>query len=219
MTAQFRRHIPVSSLQDYVQGKPFSFVYQQGTSQLVTGRRSGLFVQDEMRVRPGLSIALGLRYDWQNYISNPRTLLRVSHSLRSGEIQEGRISRWGRDLLRDYRQAAIADVLRFNGQNLTTDRPLASDLSKPITAGGVAQTLPDSIVRFAPDLRLPYNLQYSFGVETQLQKSTTFTATYVGMRGFDLFRSRDLNAPLPPLYVQRPDPEIGTLREIESAGT
>jgi hypothetical protein len=65
---------------------------------------------------------------------------------------------------------------------------------------------------------LPYNLQYSFGVETQLQKSTTFTATYVGMRGFDLFRSRDLNAPLPPLYVQRPTPEIGTLREVESDG-
>src|SRR5256886_12175606 len=38
-----------------------------------------------------------------------------------------------------------------------------------------------------------------------------------------LFRSRDLNAPLPPfrvppLNVQRPNPEIGTLREIESEG-
>ena len=35
-----------------------------------------------------------------------------------------------------------------------------------------------------------------------------------------MFRSRDLNAPLPPLYLQlqRPNPEIGTLREIESEG-
>jgi hypothetical protein len=85
-------------------------------------------------------------------------------------------------------------------------------------SGGVTQILPSSIVRFAPDLRLPFSLQFTTSVETQLQKSTTLTASYIGIRGFDLFRSRDINAPLPPLYIQRPDPEIGTLREIESTG-
>src|SRR6266404_3927625 len=109
-------------------------------------------------------------------------------------------------------------MLRFNGQTLRQIVFSNPSYPNPFMVGGVAQTFPSSIVRFAPDLRLPYDLQYSFGVETQLQKSTTFTATYVGMRGFDLFRSRDLNAPLPPLYIQRPDPEIGTLREIESGG-
>jgi len=70
-----------SSLEDYLQGRPFSFVQQQGTSQLVYCRKRWVFfAQDEMRVRPGLSIAFGLRYDWQNYISNPRTLLRESPS-------------------------------------------------------------------------------------------------------------------------------------------
>src|SRR5258708_32970615 len=107
-------------------------------------------------------------------------------------------------------------MLRFNGQSLRQILLSNPSYPKALTAGGAAQTLPSSIVRFAPDLRLPYNLQSSFGVETQLQKATSFRATYVGMRGFDLFRSRDLNAPLPPLYVQRPSPEIGTLREVES---
>jgi hypothetical protein len=178
-----------------------------------------LFVQDEMRVRPGLSIALGLRYDWQNYISNPKNFApRLSFAFAPGKSRKV-VFRGGAGIFYETTgQAAIADMLRFNGQTLQQIVLSKPSYPNPFTAGGVAQTLPSSIVRFGPDLRLPYNLQYSFGLETQLQKSTTFTATYVGMRGFDLFRSRDLNAPLPPLYVQRPDPETGTLREIESAG-
>ncbi|PYX58398.1 MAG: hypothetical protein DMG76_09090 [Acidobacteria bacterium] len=213
-----------SSLQDYVEGKPFSFVQQQGTSQLLYWHKeTGLFVQDEMRVRPGLSIALGLRYDWQNYISNPENFApRLSFAFAPGKSRKV-VFRGGVGIFYETTgQAAIADMLRFNGQTLQQIVLSNPTYPNPFTAGGVAQTLPASIVRFAPGLRLPYNLQYSFGVETQLKKSTTFTATYVGMRGFDLFRSRDLNAPLPPLNlqlnVQRPDPEIGTLREIESAG-
>jgi hypothetical protein len=33
-----------------------------------------------------------------------------------------------------------------------------------------------------------------------------------------LFRSRDVNAPLPPDYVARPNPAIGVYRQIESSG-
>ncbi len=72
-----------SSLTDYMQGRPFSFVQQQGTSQLVYWQKeTGLFAQDEIRIRSGLSIALGLRYDWQNYISNSKNFApRVSFAL------------------------------------------------------------------------------------------------------------------------------------------
>jgi carboxypeptidase family protein len=209
-----------SSLQDYVQGKPFSFVQQQGTSQLVYWQKEmGLFAQDEMRIRPGLSVAVGLRYDWQNYISNPRNFApRVSFALapsRSRKI----VFRGGAGIFYETTgQAAIADMLRFNGQTLRQIVLSNPTYPNPFTVDAVAQTLPNAIVRFAPDLRLPYDLHYSFSVETQLQKSTIFTATYSGIRGFDLFRSRDLNAPLPPLYLLRPNPEIGTLRDIESDG-
>src|SRR5712671_5617777 len=72
-----------SSLAEYLQGRPFSFVQQQGTSQLVYWQKEmGLFAQDEIRIRSGLSIALGLRYDWQNYISNSKNFApRVSFAL------------------------------------------------------------------------------------------------------------------------------------------
>jgi len=210
-----------SSLQDYLDGRPFSFAQQQGTSQLVYWQKElGLFAQDEVRVRPGLSIALGLRYDWQNYVSNPKNFApRLSFAFAPHKSRKV-VFRGGTGIFYETTgQAAIADMLRFNGQTLRRIVLSNPSYPNPFMDAVVAQTLPNSIVRFAPDLCLAYNLQYSFGVETQLQKSTTFTATYVGDRGFNLFRSRDLNAPLPPLYVQRPNPDIGTLREVESEGS
>jgi hypothetical protein len=47
---------------------------------------------------------------------------------------------------------------------------------------------------------------------------STFSATYVGARGIDLFRSQDVNAPLPPDYLARPDAQVGQVRQMESAG-
>ncbi len=67
-------------------------------------------------------------------------------------------------------------------------------------------------------MKIPYTVQYSAGVERQLQKSTSLTVTYLGTRAIGLFRSRDVNAPPPPLYLARPDPTLNVLRQIESSG-
>jgi hypothetical protein len=61
-------------------------------------------------------------------------------------------------------------------------------------------------------------VQYSIGVERQVTEKSTFSATYVGTRGIDLFRSRDINAPLPPDFLARPNPALGQVRQIESEG-
>ena len=73
-------------------------------------------------------------------------------------------------------------------------------------------------MQLAPDVRIPQTVQYSAGVDHQLHKSTTVSLTYTGARGHHLFRSRDINAPLPPLYLARPDSEFGAIRQVESAG-
>ncbi len=77
---------------------------------------------------------------------------------------------------------------------------------------------PPSVVRLDPTIRIPYTVQYGASVERQLGKSTTLTLAYTGVRGVSLFRSRDVNAPPPPLYVARPDPSLSVWRQIESAG-
>ncbi|MDT5294800.1 MAG: hypothetical protein QOJ76_1680, partial [Acidobacteriota bacterium] len=57
-----------SSLSDYVQRRPFSFVQQQGDGHVVFFEKViGLFAQDEYHPRKNLMFTAGLRYDWQNY--------------------------------------------------------------------------------------------------------------------------------------------------------
>jgi hypothetical protein len=73
-------------------------------------------------------------------------------------------------------------------------------------------------VQFDPAIHEPYSIQYSIGVERQLAKQTTLAVTYNGSVGISLFRSLDINAPLPPDYLVVRDPSVGVLRQIESAG-
>src|SRR5262249_12570362 len=70
----------------------------------------------------------------------------------------------------------------------------------------------------APGVQIPQTLQYSVGLDHQLRKTLTVSVTYTGSRSHQMFRSRDINAPRPPLYLVRPDPSYGVIREIESDG-
>jgi hypothetical protein len=88
----------------------------------------------------------------------------------------------------------------------------------PFANGQPLGSQPVSIVRLDPGVQLPYTVQYSVALERQLLKSSTLAVTYIGSRGVKRFRSRDLNAPLPPLFSTRPDPNVGVLRQIESSG-
>ena len=71
-------------------------------------------------------------------------------------------------------------------------------------------------MQLANGTRIPYVIHYSVGAERQLRKGLTVAATYRGTTGVALFRSRDVNAPLPPSYQLRPDLDLGVVRQIES---
>jgi hypothetical protein len=209
-----------SSLADYVQGTPFSFVQQHGNGDLIYWQKElGAFVQDDIRVHPNLSVAIGLRYDWQNYISNPLNFApRISIAYSPRKTKKLVLRAGAGVFYQTTGPQAIADMLRFNGSGLQEVILMNPSYPEPFSNSATGQALPSTIVRFSPDLRMPYSVPYSIGAEWQIKKSTAFTATYKGNRGFNLFLSRDVNAPLPPLYTQRPDPTIGRLREIESGG-
>jgi hypothetical protein len=55
----------------------------------------------------------------------------------------------------------------------------------------------------------------SAGLERRLLGKSALAITYSAVRGDHLFRSRDLNAPVPPNF-RRPDPSVVVLRQIES---
>jgi hypothetical protein len=209
-----------ASLADYEQGTPLSFVQVSGNPRLVFWYEEiGGFIQDDIRVRPSFSVSLGMRYEWQNYVSSYRNVApRFAFAFAPGK-EKKTVFRGGAGFFYlTTGPGAVADKLRLNGQlqhEIVITNPSYPD---PLAGEPIGQILPSSITQFAPDLRLPYIVQYGFGIERQLQRSMFFTATYVGSTGVDLFRSRDINAPLPPFYDQRPDSAIATLRQIESAG-
>ena len=209
-----------SSLADYAQGHPFTFVQQQGNGHVVFLEKViGVFAQDEYHLRKNLMLSLGLRYDWQNYFrDNNNFAPRFSFAFAPGNSQK-MVFRGGAGIFYDRSGARpIQDILLFNGSRLRQYVILNPGYPNPLGANGTLAAQPVSVTRLEPNINIPYTIQYSFSLERQLQKSTTLAFTYLGSRGVDQFRSRDINAPLPPSYAARLDPSIGVLREIESAG-
>ena len=208
-----------SSLEDYNFGRPFTFLQQQVDSHLGFWQKEiGLFIQDDIRIRSNLSMGFGVRYEWQNFLADQNNFApRWSFAFAPGESRKT-VLRGVAGLFYDRTgEGPIGDILRFDGRRLRRIVVSNPGYPDPLSGVGLLSAQPGSIVRFAPDLRSPYTIQYSFGAERQLKKSTTFTANYVGIRGVKLFRSRDVNAPFPPLYRQRPDPTVGILRQVESS--
>jgi Carboxypeptidase regulatory-like domain len=209
-----------SSLADYAASRPYSYIQQVGNGHIVFLEKVlGSFVQDEIRVRPNLTAVVGMRYDWQNYFHDGNNVSpRGSIAFAPGT--SGRtVIRAGAGLFYDRSgPGPIQDVLKYDGTRLL--RYVITDPGYPsaFAAQGAVAVQPPGIVTFAPGVVIPSSLQYSVGVERQLRKGTSASVTYTGTRGFDLFRSRDVNAPLPPLYLSRPDPAYGVVREIESLG-
>jgi hypothetical protein len=205
-----------STLQDYLLHRPFSLVQQQGEGHLFFWEKVvGGFIQDEFRVRPNLQLALGVRYDWQNYFhDNNNFSPRLSFAYAPGN-HRNTVIRGGAGLFYDRTgPLPIFDLLRYDGLRLL--RYVITDPSYPyVPIPGAPQ--PPSVVRLDPTVKIPATLQYGIGVERQLAKSTTLTVNYSAVRGMNLFRSRDVNAPLPPFYAARQNPAYSQIRQIESS--
>jgi hypothetical protein len=210
-----------SSLQDYLLKRPYKFEQQQGLTKLVFWEVVlGAYAQDEIRLRPNLSVAFGLRYDWQNYFNEDGDNFspRLSVAWAPGEKRKT-VIRGGLGVFYDRTGSGpISDLLRFDGQRLRKYVLTNPGFPDPLSAGQTLTAQSSSVVRLDPDVVIPYTFQSSVGLERQLQKSLTLTANYYYTRGVNLFRSRDVNAPLPPFFGPRPDPNFSLARRIESTG-
>ncbi len=216
--ANFNGTFFFATLEDYLNSRPFLFSINQGDGHLAFWQKEfGLFVQDQILVRQNFSIAIGLRYDKQNYLGDNNNFAPRLSFAYSPDRKRNTVLRGGAGIFYDRTGIGpIADRLRFDGQRLRQLNISNPGYPDPLSTGVPFATQPVSIVRFAPDIRSPYTFQFNLGVERQLIKSLTLTANYINTRGIKLFRQRDINAPLPGT-LQRPDPTIGVLREIESA--
>ena len=202
-----------SSLEDYLLRRPFSLVRQSGNGHVVFLEKVvGGFVQDEFKPRPNLQFSIGLRYDWQSVFHDTNNFgPRGSFAWSPGSGRKT-VVRGGAGMFYDRTgPQPIFDLIRYDGLRLL--QYVITNPSYP-DAGATGAT---SIVRLDPNVKLPFLLQYGVGIERQLRKSTTVSLNYYGARGVNLFRSRDVNAPLPPFYGARPNPLYSVWRQIESS--
>lgn len=204
-----------ASLADLSAGRPFAAVIQRGDPRAVFIEKNiGWFFQDEWQLRPNLSVAAGLRYDWQNYFGDGNNVApRLAIAYAPGKSRRTVIRAGGGFFFDRSGPGPILDILRYDGIRLRR-----YVLTGAQAALGPVASEPSSIHRLAGEIQLPNTMQFSFGVERQVTKKTMLSANYVATRGVQQLRSRDANAPLPPSFAVRPDPAVSLLRRIESAG-
>ena len=210
-----------ASLNDYAAGRAYSFTQQAGDGHVdFLEKVVALFVQDDVRVRPNLSIDVGLRYDWQSYFGDRDNFApRLSFAYAPGDGARRTVIRGGTGVFYDRTgEGPIRDLIRYDGNHLLRYVIVDPSYPDPLGAGQSLSSQPSSLVVLAPDAVIPFTVQYSIGVERQLHSRTTLAVNFIGARGVDMFRSRDINAPPPPTYASRPDPSVAVVRQIESRG-
>jgi hypothetical protein len=209
------------SLDAYATGNATTYLMQQGNGHTVFLETVlGAFIEDNIRLKPNLSVYLGMRYYFQNYFHDDPNNFAPRFGFAYAPTKHGStVIRGGAGVFYDRTgPSPIADLLLFNGVNLLrfiVNNPVIQNPGNPTPP---PINVPTSVVVLDPRAGIPYSVQYSVGVERQVTAKSTFSAAFVGSRSIDAFRSIDANAPLPPNYSSTPNPNLGQVREMQSEG-
>ena len=246
---------PIDQYRDRILGKdgdrylPSQYSVTVGNPQQEVSRTDvGLFVSDDWRVSPALTLSAGLRYENQTNISDntnfaPR--FSVAWSPGAGGARSPKtVFRGGFGVFYDrFSENTTLQALRFNGTEQTNLLVRANDgeaalelLRQPIfTVNGVTNiptveqivaALPQSnvVYRVADDLKVPVTYQGAFVVERELVPRTTAAFSYIVSRTNNFIRLRNINAPICPEQINckdapKPFEGSGPIYQYESTGT
>lgn len=167
----------------------------------------GVFAGDEWQVRPNVTMDLGFRYETQSYIHDwrdfaPRVAISWAPGGGAGNSRAKTVLRAGFGMF--YTRFPLSDIVtaeRYNGivqQQYVVPIP---DFYPTIPSASTLATLGyQSTEAVSSHMRAPYVMQSALTVERQLSASTAFAVTYTNSHGMHLYRSEDVNAPLPGTY-------------------
>lgn len=218
-----------TALQNYANGLPSGFSENTGDTHFIYHQQElGAFVQDQLKVNGRFAITPGLRYDWQNLLANRRLGFspRVSFAWVL-DAQSKTIVRGGGGLYYDrFGSGPLLDLARYG---TARRRSIILSLNPavlpqtgcvPITNCVALTAQAPALAALAPNAKIPYQLHYGVSVERQLGERATGTISVYGMRGIDMFRSVDVNAPTPQSgYTLRPNSGYGRIRQMQPAAS
>ena len=211
-----------ASLAMFQANQPYAFTIQQGQERYVSHFfQIGGYVQDTIQLTPRLTLTPGLRYDWQSVVAEDKHSFAPRFSFAYlVDKPHAMVLRGGIAVFYDRPSHSIERDLDRYSQPLERSLLLTTNLCYPdITACNPLAAQPPNLVLLQPGMALPYSLQYGATLERQVGHKASATIGYRGSRGIGLFRSMDVNAPLPPFNTTaRPDAHYGQVRQIQAEG-
>src|SRR5688572_26551512 len=173
----------------------------------------GWYLQDSYRVNRSVMISGAIRHDMQTRLSDwvnfsPRASISWTLPGRKTTLRSS-IGVWPQF----FEGGLYEQTLWANGQqqrDIVISNPGFPD---PFQGGIPLAAQPPSIVRAHPDIVMPYTRRVSGGFDRTLTSWARLRATYSHQIGRNLFRSRDLNAPIDGI---RPDPALRNITQLES---
>ncbi len=220
-----------SSLSNFLANRYTTFQQAFGaTDQFQSNPNIGLFVQDEWRPWPHLTINAGLRYDAQ-FLPDPITTdannfgPRLGIAYAPGDRKTVVRASFGiffeRLPLRATSNALQRDGTKYKVAVLAFGQPGAPAF--PSTLAEFPPNVLVSITTIDPNIKNAYSRQASLQVERELWPSTSLSVGYLHTRGFHLILSRNVNVPRFPASagvpnLGRPDPRFANMGRFESSG-
>jgi hypothetical protein len=197
----------------------------------VTQIDSGLFAQDDWRMRPNFTVSVGVRYEFQTNISDHKDWApRLGFAWAPGTAKNGRqktVVRGGFGMFYDrINESLTMQAWRLNGVNQLSYLVQNPDFFPNVPSLSTLTPQQNSIYRLDPNLRASYSAQSAIGVERQLPRNTTVAVTFTNTRAVHLQQTVPINTPIPGTYptgqpslgVRPYGAAAGNLFEYESGG-
>jgi hypothetical protein len=185
------------TLEQYRAGRPAQFLMNSGTPGLrVRQFDAGVFVSDDWKVRPALTLSLGMRYEAQTNLGGLSNFApRVGVAWR---VDTKTVVRAGAGVFYDRLASALTmNARRFDGETqrsfVVLDPPFYPTI--PTLDAGPQQLRPVYAGIAAPRI-----YQTSVGVERQIDRASKLSVTWVASRGAHLLNARNVNTPIAGLY-------------------
>ncbi len=179
--------------------------------------QAGLYVQDDIRVRKGLTLTPGVRFETQTHLQDPFSVA-PRFGITWSPFKGGKTTlRASMGIFYDWLSAGTYEqTIRMDGfhqQEVTLIGENPGDISYPDP--GPLTAAPSSRYLLGVDARMARTFRLSAGIDQQVTKMLRVGANYVDTRANGLLAGVNLNAPVAGVY---PDPTWKNVIETDSIG-